>query len=314
MNSCARPLTPNRTSRPSLACGRIRTVTVCAALMLALAAATALAQPPAQPPQGSQAQPGSPLPAPGPVFVEQQSASQTRARLHELLRQHPPQLGEILRRDPSLARPDYLAPYPSLLAFIQQHPEIIRNPSFFFGDYEFQEREPQDRSYQMFQRVMDGFTTLLVAGGLLGAFLWLVRSVIDQRRWLRVSRTQADVHTKLLDRLTSNEDLMTYIQTPAGRRFLESGPLLTDAEPRPQAGAPLSRIILSLQAGVVLASLGAGFWIAQTRFPGDMGEGFFIIGTLATALGLGFVIAAAAAYVISSRFGLVRPRAAESHD
>jgi hypothetical protein len=69
--------------------------------------------------------------------------------------------------------------------------------------------------------------------------------------------------------------------------------------------APLSRIIWSLQAGVVLASLGIGFWVAQSRFPDDMAEGFFVIGTLATALGVGFAASGVLAYMISSRFGLV---------
>ena len=249
------------------------------------------------------------------IFVEQEDARVTRDRLHQLLRQHPPAVGDVLRRDPSLARADYLSAYPALLNFLQQHPEIARNPSFFFGGYEFQEQQPQDRSYQMFEEVVDGFGFLLIFGGFLSVFVWLVKSVIDQRRWLRVSRTQAEVHTKLLDRLTNNEDLLTYIQTPAGKRFLESGPLLTDGDsPKPAGGAPLSRIILSLQAGVVLASLGIGFWISQTRFPEDMGEGFFIIGTLATALGIGFAVSAALAYVISSRFGLVPSRPVESHE
>lgn len=248
------------------------------------------------------------------VFVEQENARETRDRLHQLLREHPPAIGEILRRDPTLARPDYLGPYPALNAFIQQHPEIVRNPSFFFGDYEFREERPRDRSHEMFNTVVDGFGFLLIAGGLMTFVVWLVRSFIEQRRWIRISRTQAEVHGKLLDRLTNNADLLAYIQTPAGRRFLESGPLLSADEPaKPAAAAPLSRIIISLQAGVVLASLGMGFWISQTRFPEDMGEGFFIIGTLATALGIGFAASAALAYVISSRFGLVTPPAA-SHD
>lgn len=296
MNRCAAPVT--------------RSLPRALALVAWFAAVPALAQPPAPAQTPAAAQPAAPTvpaPNPNPVFVEQQSALETRSRLHELLRQHPPELGEILRRDPSLARPDYLAPYPTLLTFIQQHPEITRNPAFFFGQYEYREPRPQDPSFQVVDRLVDGFGFLFIFGAIMGLFVWLVRSVIDQRRWLRVSRTQADVHTKLLDRLTSNEDLMTYIQTPAGRRFLESGPLLTDGEAVPQAGTPLSRIILSLQAGVVLASLGIGFWIAGSRFPQEMGEGLYVIGTLATALGVGFVVSAVAAYAISSRFGLVRP-------
>ena len=281
------------------------------AFFLAATGPASAQAPQAPPPQAAPA----PQVPPNQVFIERESAQETRARLHDLLQQHPPAVGEVLRRDPTLARPDYLAPYPALLTFMQQHPEIARNPSFFFGGYEFQEEQPRDRSYEMYRTTIDKFQFMLMAGGLLAAFVWLVRTFIDQRRWLRVSRTQSEVHTKLLDRLTNNDDLIAYIQTPAGRRFLESGPLLTEGEaPRQAGGAPLSRIVWSLQAGVVLASLGIGFWVSESRFPEDMGEGFFILGTLATSVGLGFVVSAVLAYVISSRFGLVSARPAESHD
>jgi hypothetical protein len=253
-------------------------------------------------------------PPPNQVFIDREDARTTRQRLQELLRQHPPAVGEVLRRDPALANPDYLAPYPALVTFLQQHPEIARNPSYFFGGFDFVVATPQDPSYRMVQDMTQGLGFLLVLGALLGAFIWLVRSVIDQRRWLRVSRTQAEVHTKLLDRLTNNDDLLAYIQTPAGRRFLESGPIMSDGEAPSRAGAPLSRIIWALQAGIVLACLGIGFWVAESRFPEDTGEGFFLIGTLATALGLGFAISAGAAYAISTRFGLMTPPPAATHE
>lgn len=269
---------------------------------------TALAQVSLPPPQ-------QPAPVqPAQVLIERQDARQTRDELHRLLRQHPPAVGEVLRSDPTLARADYLAPYPALVAFLQQHPEVTRNPSFFFGAYAFRDDPPPDRAYRMFNDVVDGFGFLLIFGSLLGAAIWLVRSVVDQRRWLRVARTQAEVHGKLLDRLTNNEDLLTYIQTPAGRRFLESGPLMASAEPSKPVAAPLSRIILPLQAGIVLTFLGVGFWIAQSRFPDDMSEGFFIIGTLATALGVGFAVSAGLAYAISARFGLIASPPAPTHD
>ena len=53
---------------------------------------------------------------------------------------------------------------------------------------------------------------------------------------------QAEVHTKFLDRFSSNEDLLAYIQTPVGRRFLESGPAPVADDVRP-VGAPFSRIL-----------------------------------------------------------------------
>jgi hypothetical protein len=248
-----------------------------------------------------------------PAVFSGEFAETTRERLRELLRQHPPGVAEILRRDPSLANPQYLAPYPALVAFLQQHPEITRDPAYFFGPFEIRAQGPRDRAMEMFEVVMAGLGLTLLGAAILGAFIWTVKSIVDQRRWLKLTRTQAEVHGKLLDRLTNNEDLLAYIQTSAGRKFLESAPIAVGTEQAPNS-APLSRILWSMQAGVVLASLGIGFWIAQSRFPDDMGEGFFVIGTLVAALGIGFAISAGLAYVISQRFGLFAPPPVQSHE
>jgi hypothetical protein len=213
----------------------------------------------------------------------------------------------VLRNDPSLANPQYLNAYPGLLSFIQRHPEVMRNPSYFFGNADFRESQPRDRAYMMFNQVVEGIGVLVIMGTFLGAFIWLIRFFVDHRRWLRVTRTQTEVHTKLLDRLSNNEDLMSYMQSPAGRRFLESAPISLDDRSPKSISAPMSRILLSVQAGVVLASLGAGFFLAKSQFPDDMGEGFHILGMLIGSLGFGFALSALAAYVISSRFGLVPP-------
>lgn len=248
------------------------------------------------------------------VLQDSDGARATRSRLQQLLRQYPPAVGEVLQRDPSLMnRPDYLAPYPTLAAFLQQHPEIIRNPSFFLGDYQFYEERPRDRASETLQMMLAGIGLLLFGAAFLSVFVWVVRSVIDHRRWLRVSRIQAEVHTKLLDRLTSNEDLLAYIQTPAGRRFLESTPIELEGQPA-ATSAPVARIIWSLQAGIVLASLGLGFRFLQNRIDQEVAEGFNIIGTIAMALGAGFALSAIMAYLISSRLGLVTTRRAVAHD
>jgi len=248
-----------------------------------------------------------------PVFQETADARATRVQLLQILRQHPPAVGEVLQRDPSLlTRADYLSPYPVLWAFLQKHPEIARNPSFFLGDFEYYEPRPQDRSLEMFQMILAGTGVAAGVSALLGVFIWLVRSLIDHRRWLRLSRVQAEVHTKLLDRLTTNEDLLTYIQSPAGRRFLESAPIPLEGEPRATT-APVSRIIWSLQAGLVLAALGSGFWFVQQNVSAEAAEGFFIIGVLALSLGVGFTASAVMAYVVSVRLGLVpRQRSTEA--
>src|ERR1043166_2155993 len=81
---------------------------------------------------------GSSRPAPSPAAVapgEERDARETRQRLRELLNQYPPSVGRVLQLDPSLLmKTDYMAPYPTLAAFIAQHPEVAHNPAFFVGE------------------------------------------------------------------------------------------------------------------------------------------------------------------------------------
>jgi len=253
--------------------------------------------------------PPRPAQAQVPVYQDNPNAPETRQRLQELLRQYPPSVSEVLRADPTLlTRADYLAPYPALVAFLQQHPEIVRNPSYFLGRFEYYERLPNDRSFELLQMMLAGIGLTMLGSALIGVLIWLVRTAIDHRRWLRLTRTQTEVHTKLLDRLSTNEELMAYIQSTAGRRFLESAPVNVELESR-TPNAPVSRILWSLQAGLVLGSLGLGFWLVQTRVEAQLAEAFWIMGALIAALGFGFVASAIVAYVISARMGLVhRPK------
>src|SRR5580704_5412833 len=114
----------------------------------------------------------------------------------------------------------------------------------------------------------------------IGLLVWLIRTVMDYRRWNRLTKVQTDVHTKLLDRFTANEDLLAYIQSPAGSKFLESSPITLDAGPR-NVGAPLGRILWSVQAGLVVAAAGIGFQVASGHVSDDASLPLHVLGILA---------------------------------
>jgi hypothetical protein len=245
-------------------------------------------------------------PAPAPP-VSEQDARETRERLHSVLDQYPPALAEVLRLDPSLlARPDYVAAYPALAAFLGQHPEAARNPSYFFGGSRVSEPESSRRqAINLLEEVLGGMAFLAGFVVLLTALTWVIRSLIDYRRWKRLLIVQTDAHTKLLDRFNNNDDLMAYIQTPAARRFLESAPI-PDQGPRP-FGAPLGRILWSVQAGVILVSMGVGLWFVKNNVIEEIAPPIYILGVVAIALGIGFSLSAVVAYGLSLRLGLLEP-------
>jgi hypothetical protein len=264
----------------------------------------------AQPPAPAAPQPPASSPqTPALALVDERSAQDVRQRLNELLRDHPPSLAQVLRLDPSLlTREGYLDPYPTLAAFIVQHPDIVRHPAFYLGSPNNFDGLEDPRS-RAIRGVVDMTSYVALLGGFIGFFLlvgWLARLVVEHRRWLRATRTQTDAHSKLLERLTNNEDLLAYIQTPSARHFLESAPIPLDAGPRP-VGAPVNRILWSVQAGVVLSVVGVGLWLATNSLIEELSGPLIVVSVLTIALGAGFALSAGVAYILSVRFGLLEP-------
>jgi hypothetical protein len=79
--------------------------------------------------------------------------------------------------------------------------------------------------------------------------------------------------------------------------------VLAEAGPRP-LGAPVSRILWSFQAGIVLAVAGIGLVFVSGRVIDEVGQGFSVLGVLAIAVGIGFILSGVAAWLISRRMGL----------
>jgi hypothetical protein len=248
------------------------------------------------------------------IVSQDQDARETRERLEALLQKLPPAVGRVLRTDPSLMGNEaYLATYPSLGGFLKQHPEVRAAPGYFLehvGPAEFWSPSPPETpESQAIGIWRDMFQTFTIAGVFLAVafgLIWIVRTLVEYRRWYRTAKVHAEVHNKLLDRFTASEDLMAYMQTPAGRRFLESAPLAVEGPVRP-VGAPFGRILWSVQVGVVLAAGALGLLFVSGRVMEQVAQPLFAIGVLALTVGAGFVVSAGASLLLSRRLGLFEP-------
>lgn len=72
-------------------------------------------------------------------------------------------------------------------------------------------------------------------------------------------------------------------------------------------GAPLGRILLSVQAGVVLIAGGIGFEAVSERVNDLSAQPIHALGVLGIALGVGFLASAAISFGISYKLGLIEP-------
>ena len=243
---------------------------------------------------------------PARIVVEQPDAEHTLEELSQLLSRYPPAIRDVFALDPTLlANQSYLAPYPALVSYLNAHPEILHNPSYYVGGASDRYRQDHgSRRFEIWNKVLESIAVFGGFGMAIGLITWLIRTILDYRRWNRLTKVQTEVHAKLLDRFTANEELLDYIKSPAGSKFLESSPISLDAGPR-SIGAPFTRILWSVQAGVVLVAGGIGLWFVGERIADDVSQPIHAFGILAIALGLGFVVSAVFSFLISRRLGLL---------
>ena len=229
----------NRKSQSSwLVCS----LAVAALLCAGLAAAQAPAAPahPASPARA--AAPARPSPdANRSTLVSDRELASTQQELIRLLKLSPT-LTTVVARDPSLlSDQEYVSRNnPQLAEFLTAHPEVARNPEFYLFTHvhlddgtpdEALERAvwpellPRERDSWSASDVIDPIAAMLAFACFLGAVVFLTRLFIDGRRWGRIFRLQSEVHGRLIEKFGSNQELAGYMDTEAGKRFLEAAPI-----------------------------------------------------------------------------------------
>ena len=136
--------------------------------------------------------------------------------------------------------------------------------------------------------------------GCLGFLIWMVGDTI---RKSKIAKAQSDMQTKLLDKFGSSQELLDFMKTEAGQRFIQTTPV----EAPPQRN-PYSRILRSITAGTILTFLGIGF-LSISSYAG--GHGFSVFGTISLAIGLGFLVSAGISYFLSKSWGLFERESVE---
>lgn len=154
------------------------------------------------------------------------------------------------------------------------------------------------------QRLLNEVIPFCVFLSILLALLWVLRVLLEARRWSRAAAVQAETHKHLLEKFSTSQELLAYMESEAGKRFLEAIPIQVEHPTR--MPLPYGRILWSVQVGLILALAGAGMLFLQDRVP-DAAQVFLVFGTLTLAIGTGFLFSAIVSYILSKSFGLLEP-------
>ena len=239
--------------------------------------------------------------------VDPQEMETTRLTFNQVLDRYP-RLNSVISRDPSLLdNQEYITTNaPGLCEFLQKHPEIARDPEFYMAGRlrreGYNEREMPPDPVSM--RIMGDLWPFMVFVIVVGALLWILRVILENRRWGRLAKVQAEAHSKLLERFGSSQELLAYMATEPGKRFLESAPIPVELEQQSRFSAPLGRILWSAQLGLILALGGAGLLYIRGSVR-DADEPLLVFGTLGLTFGIGFILSSIVSYGLSRHLGLL---------
>jgi hypothetical protein len=251
--------------------------------------------------------------------VSDRDLEATQKELIRLLKLSPT-LTTVVAHDPSLlADQAYVSRNnPQLADFLTAHPEVARNPEFYLFTHvhaddgspdQALEREvwpglvPRNDSWSA-NDVIQPISLMLAFACFLAALVWLVRQFLENRRWGRIFKLQSEVHGRLIDKFGSNQELSGYMETEAGKRFLEAAPIPVAFEQNQHMPNAIARVLTPLQIGVVLVLLGVGFFMLR-HVRTEMYEPMLVLGTVALMPGLGFIISAGIAWFLAARLGLI---------
>jgi len=269
------------------------------------------------------AQPRAASPAPATLATpapNERDVAATQTELIRLLRLSPT-LTTVVSHDPSLlSNQDYVAHNnPQLGAFLTAHPEVARNPEFYlFSHLKHEDGQPDEALQRAvwpdvyrsearpssFDRLWSDLVPLIAfACGITGIFL-LARMFIENRRWGRIFKLQSEVHGKLIDKFTNNQELGAYMETEAGRKFLEAAPIPVGIEAGRRMPSAVARVLTPLQAGIVMVLLGIGLLNLRHAGP-DMDVPMLVFGTVILMPGIGFIISAGVSWLLAAKLGLM---------
>lgn len=112
------------------------------------------------------------------------------------------------------------------------------------------------------------------------------------------------MHGRLIDKFGSSQELGAYMETDAGRKFLEAAPIAVNVDAAKRMPQVVGRVLTGVQAGIVMVLLGTGCMLLR-HVSVDTETPMLVIGTLVLMPGIGFIISAGATWLLAARLGLM---------
>ena len=150
---------------------------------------------------------------------------------------------------------------------------------------------------------MGDMAPVLAIASLVFGAVWIVVVISNNIRRSKIATAQQEMQAKLFDRFGTSQDVLAYLNSEAGSRFLDSAAV--------EHARPFGRVLGSIQAGLILFFIGIAMLIVRSTMPAGASHELLVartnlasISLLLLGLGIGFLASAAASYTLSKKWGL----------
>lgn len=140
-------------------------------------------------------------------------------------------------------------------------------------------------------------TMVLVA--LFATIGWVIYLAAETSRRQRRIKAQAELHGRLLDKFSTANEVVEFLQTPGGAQFVNN---FSSEREEPSNG-----ILRSTHRGIILVIVAAGCLFLSWYYR-DAGENpLLVIGVILLCLGIGFLVSAGVSHRLAKSLGLAQP-------
>jgi hypothetical protein len=122
---------------------------------------------------------------------------------------------------------------------------------------------------------------------LLAAFAtagWVIYLAADTAKRQRRLKAQVELHTRLLDKFSSANEVVEFLQTPTGAQFVDG--ISSDRE------EPANGILRSTHRGIILVIVATGCLFLNWYYRDSRDNPLLVIGVILMCLGVGFLVSA----------------------
>jgi hypothetical protein len=149
--------------------------------------------------------------------------------------------------------------------------------------------------------LMNTVSAVVIGATIIISIAWIITSIVTSMRQRANTRMRTEVYNRLIDKFSSAPELIEFLRSDAGLRFIE--------EQTVETSQPLAKILSSIRLGVSLALVGGGMLLVGNFWDRTLGPDLYIVlgvgGTVAVTAGAGFIIAAAISYKLCKMWGLL---------